>query len=199
MGEYSEDDLVNALIEKSRPGDVELIPEAHYNYYGDRGVVDLVEYDREYDFVELTEVKSESALNNEETGANSILRQFNRMRKYFFKDESWDPLYEKTDSARTLAHIRFNLEFVASEKTIQHLVNNQAMYRQAIQSDVFEQSEWAHQFDIGNTIQLRHPEEPAFAYVVFSDGDSIYNAEKVRERLEDAGVDTSLLKELDRK
>lgn len=142
MAKYSntsEDAMVNRLIEHHR-GNVTpkgelgsdkipvLQPEAHYNYYGDRGVVDLYVVEKfsdegRYDWTQgtLYEVKSNSALDNV-SGANEIVRQFNRMQKYFYEDESW----------RRPKIIHYELCFIPSPETLEHVSNNQEIYRQLI-------------------------------------------------------------------
>ena len=98
-----ESELTNAIIQEERSDKDnlkhEFEPESHYNYYGDRGVVDL-RFDEhvfsqisedtgvwKHDWTQLIEVKSESAIENC-TGANSILQQFNKMREYYLRDDS---------------------------------------------------------------------------------------------------------------
>lgn len=80
----------------SRFGKITAEPEVHYNHYGDRGVVDVVivkqpkedqsdfhSGDRcRWDTVTLLEIKAHM----EDVG--ETLRQFKRMRKYFFEDHS---------------------------------------------------------------------------------------------------------------
>jgi hypothetical protein len=100
-------------------------PEAHYNHYGDRGVADLyvetVEQaeTREYYHGHLYEVKSEHAV-EQANGAGGIIRQFKRMKKYFFQDDSW----------RHPDTITYELVFLPTKRTLQHLTANKAMYQQ---------------------------------------------------------------------
>jgi len=90
-----EDELVNALVQMAKGSGydrVEVTPEAHYNNYGTRGVADLhirrveqLRYGTKYTDV-VYEVKSESAVRSA-TGANEIIRQYNRMRENFYEDD----------------------------------------------------------------------------------------------------------------
>lgn len=92
----------------SRFGKVTAEPEVHYNHYGDRGVVDVVIVKRpkedqsdfhpedrcKWDTVTLLEIKAHI----EDVG--ETLRQFKRMRKYFFEDH---PEYEPCTKVYELA------------------------------------------------------------------------------------------------
>lgn len=90
-----EDEVTNALIQWHKSSareaieagdtdaDVEILPEAHYNHYGNRGVVDLYAIMGGWNG-HVYEIKSETAVRNA-TGANEVIRQFNRMREYFSK------------------------------------------------------------------------------------------------------------------
>lgn len=110
---------------------VRVEPEAHYNYYGDRGVADLyVELAGSIDGREFTEgtvyeVKSEHAV-KEANGAGDIIRQFNRMSRYFFQDETWDHPGDVT----------YELTFIPTPATIQHVEENKELYKQV--SDIEE-------------------------------------------------------------
>jgi len=110
-------------------------PEAHYNYYGDRGAVDLhtrltgknpdgSEFIHDFVF----EVKADPAV-REATGANEILRQWSHQRKYFYKDES----ISKPDEAD------FQLIFVPSELTVRHLMANSVLYESANLNHICEE------------------------------------------------------------
>ena len=113
----------------------EVEPEAHYNYYGDRGVADLyireiedMDDGRTFYYDNLYEIKSESAIRSA-TGANEIIRQFNKMRKYFYKDES--------RSVPTEVH--FELLFLPTEATIEHLIENMTLYQNCQKSQLCEE------------------------------------------------------------
>ncbi len=98
-------------------------PEAHYNHYGTRGVADLfvrsIESGENGDYVSdaLYEVKSASAV-QQATGANEIIRQFNKMRKTFYLDESRDEPDE----------FHIELTFTIEPETVQHVARNFEMY-----------------------------------------------------------------------
>jgi hypothetical protein len=109
-----EDYLTNYLIEYHRENyDIqEIVPEKHYNYYGDRGIVDLfVRYKNDKDHI--FEIKSNPK------NANEVLRQFNRMKKYFYKG---------TDLERR--NSTFELCFTPTAKNLRHFKENKEMYRE---------------------------------------------------------------------
>lgn len=123
-----EDKMVNALITGSNYSLLDHIvksePEAHYDHYGNRGAADLYLIrsadDTTDTYSTVYEVKGNAAV-REATGANEIIRQYNRMRQYFFQDED-----------RTVTdHCSFELCFVVSEKTVNHVCENFAMYQSA--------------------------------------------------------------------
>jgi hypothetical protein len=111
--------MVNAIVAHKQNSSANLTsiePEAHYNHYGDRGIADLYIVTETIDGEKegkAFEVKSDSAV-QEATGANEIIRQYNRMRRYFFQDEQ-----------RTVPdYCCFELCFVVSEKTVKHVCEN---------------------------------------------------------------------------
>lgn len=126
-----EDQLTNTLIESAKKTDdyyegpdVDCFPEAHYHHYGNRGSVDLYTYEygmRTPTKGRVLEIKSESAVRHA-TGANEIIRQFNRMRRFFF-DGSGHPVPND---------IRFELCFLPTIYNMSHVLNNQAMYNAAV-------------------------------------------------------------------
>ncbi len=147
-----EDKLVNNLIVRSRDKseeyltDMSVEPEAHYNHYSMRGVVDLY-IQKEYEYPDegrarndvVYEVKAPSAVSSS-TGANEIIRQFNRMCEAFYKSEQRRPPGSCT----------FQLAFVLTPETVLHVAENLPMYtsvdtaeisvptcRQALSSVVF--------------------------------------------------------------
>jgi len=133
----SEDELANSLIKSHKASqqrvnetspdsyDVRAYPEAHYNHYGNRGVADLYVAVGDWDG-DVYELKSESAV-REVTGANAILRQFNKMREFFFPGSSHDP---PTHS------LRFELCFTPTEYNIRHLADNAGVYRSAVEQQI---------------------------------------------------------------
>lgn len=127
-----EDEMVNAIISYhnnlDRLDEVDFEPEAHYNNYGDRGVADLYmiqveNSERSVREGKVFEVKADKAI-QEAKGANDILRQYNRMRRNFFEDET----------RRMPDYARFELCFVISETTVKHVAENFEMYMSADQS-----------------------------------------------------------------
>lgn len=149
----SEDELTNALIQyhkrsneemnESGPENYELsiFTEEHYNHYGDRGVVDLFVSEGEYDH--LYELKSEHAV-REATGANEIIRQFKRMRKFFYKGTDHTPARE----------VMFELCFAPSELTFRHLAKNADMYASVVQQGDSELTS-----DVSSQVHVR-PADP---------------------------------------
>lgn len=133
-----EDELANALIESFRDDNhkVDIEVEAHYNHYGDRGVADLFVRDRHktsdgsWPVVseQVYELKSDVAIESV-TGANEIIRQFNRMRRYFFKDE--DRHKKGADWSQTT----FELCFLPTETALLHVWDNREQYRSCLEKD----------------------------------------------------------------
>jgi len=125
-----EDELVNKLIINNRDRgedyltDVTLEPEAHYSHYSMRGVVDL-HVEKEYEYPDgrnvrsgqVYEVKAPSAVKSA-TGANEIIRQFNRMCEAFYKSEQRSPP----------SKCSFELAFVLTPLTVLHVAENFPMY-----------------------------------------------------------------------
>lgn len=139
--QVSEDELTNALIQYHREnhreaeelnpdsGDLNAYPEAHYNHYGNRGVADLYVTTGEWSG-KVYELKSESAV-REATGANEILRQFNKMREYFFAGSQHDPPTHE---------VHFELCFTPSELNFRHIAENADMYRSVILQELSDVS-----------------------------------------------------------
>lgn len=166
-----EDDLTNGLIQRYQSRDLCRIiePEAHYDHYGYRGWPDLYAvFERaDQNLVEyhLIEVKSEHAV-KAATGANEILRQFNQMRTYFFKDERHNislPVYKHNDAVAV-----FELTFIPTEYTILHIFDNKEMYNEAITSSSHnpydklppDQTNTGIHSGIEVSLTLRHPSKP---------------------------------------
>lgn len=134
-----EDELAQAFIRHHRDsqerenqynpeaGDVGVYPEAHYNHYGTRGVVDLYLSTGEWDG-HLLEFKSEAAVRNV-TGANEVIRQFNQMRQYFF-DGSQHNLPTQS--------LLFELCFTPSERNIRNLAENAELYASVVEQEFVE-------------------------------------------------------------
>lgn len=114
-----EDQLTNKMIKNTRE-DQECDVEHHYNYYGTRGVVDLVKTSKERDIHEsrpvsqrLIEIKSNPS------NGNKVIRQFKKMVKYFYKGSEWSKPKECI----------YELVFISSADNFRHLVDNIEMYR----------------------------------------------------------------------
>jgi len=122
-------ELLRGFQEDSIVHDTEL--EKHYNYYGDRGIVDIVDV-RRYDSckpkLDIYELKSEAAI-EDATGANEIIRQFNRHQEYFFDGQ------DEYQPYNTYREITFLLTFYACEKTIDHIDENIELYHNAADAE----------------------------------------------------------------
>jgi len=111
---------------------VEPIPEAHYNHYGDRGVVDLhvrlgqiTEFTTETTHEYVYEVKSESAL-HQSTGANEIIRQFKRHCAYFYQDPDRNC---KAPIGKDGLGVSFELVFEPTQAVLEHVRDNWVLYQ----------------------------------------------------------------------
>lgn len=128
-----EDDLVNSLIEFERSistWESEIEPEAHYDYYGTRGVADLYvqrkpDVGPRRDLV--YEIKSDAAVKNA-SGANEIIRQYNRMREAFYKD----------DSRKRPRRVGMELVFTITPAAVFHVAENILMYAATSKSSVLD-------------------------------------------------------------
>lgn len=123
----TEDELAAAITNALFDEDTTWKPEVHYNHYGDRGVVDLVEERSSdgYSSLRIYELKCAAAI-DEVSGANDILRQFNRHRSYFFKGTD----YKATD----WDEVGYELAFAATEKCYNHVMDNWAQYKHVVDS-----------------------------------------------------------------
>lgn len=117
----SEDKLTMWLMEQW--DDSSHFTEVHYNHYGSRGVADLVTVDNELfgdgKTTRVIEIKSDAAI-EASTGANEILRQFNKQQSYFKKGVITDEI--------PLQNVKHHLIFQASAKTVQHVLDNISLY-----------------------------------------------------------------------
>lgn len=114
-----EDDLTNAIIKQVKSLEIydETVtePEAHYNYYGTRGVADLytrkVEKGKARD--RLFEIKANPG------NANEVVRQFQRMKKFFYRDK---------DRVKP-EKVTYELCFTATPGNRRHVNKNFEMYQ----------------------------------------------------------------------
>lgn len=166
----TEDDLATAEIQFCEENIVyghdswesNFFPEVHYNYYGTRGVADLYIHQHcEYDIPAqsrgwVIEFKSESAV-KQATGANEIIRQFNRMREHFYKGSSYEP----PDL------VGFQLVFSATDHNIRHIFKNIELYNSVAKQGL-------PQIDAdegGVAIKIAHPDQfPSLLITQISDG-----------------------------
>lgn len=121
-------ELVSYIIEYYENSDSEEVvtaePEAHYDHYGNRGAADLyIETRSEVDGNEYSqgyvyEVKSERAV-KEANGAGDIIRQFNRMARYFFQDQS----------RGHPGMVHYELSFLPTPVTLRHVEKNKTLYQ----------------------------------------------------------------------
>lgn len=127
----SEDKLTMWEIERWQQSDFHErhYTEVHYNHYGTRGVVDLVVVEDHPDGPGATthvfEMKSDEAIRSA-TGANEILRQFNKQQSFFEKGI--------VDSEITIDNVKHQLVFAASSFTVQHVLDNISLYGNPNQS-----------------------------------------------------------------
>jgi len=117
-----EDELVNKLVQYYRNDSMteSVQVEKHYNHYGDRGIVDLV---TDGFSLHLFEIKSPAAI-DAATGANEIIRQFNRMREYYVQDHEIEPNHQAT----------FELCFTPDVECLRHVETNMEMYKNITQT-----------------------------------------------------------------
>jgi len=175
---YTEDDLTEALIQYHKDRHlVEIVePEAFYNNYGMRGYPDLyVQFNRApEDLIEshLVEIKSEYAVKSA-TGANEIIRQFNKMRRHFYEDEDRHVPFPRNEFEEVV--LVFELAFIPSEYTLLHLLDNKEMYNEAINiSDPAysklprDQSNEGVHSGVEVDLTFRHPAAPGYAYSLVS-------------------------------
>lgn len=115
-------DRYRERIERGRSEDGSAELEVHYNDYGSRGVVDLVITEVDGGFVpeiRIYELKSEYAV-KQSTGANEIIRQFNRHKQSFFSGSN----HEKGD----YKNIMYFLDFYATDYNYEHIRANEGLY-----------------------------------------------------------------------
>lgn len=120
----NEDAISTAIAEMSRSG-AEIHPEVHYNHYGSRGVVDLLIKTRTTTgnpLLRIIEVKSDSAVQSA-TGANEIIRQFNRHREYCVRGSRF---------SRFSGELEYELAFAPTEICYQHIQNNSKLYEECM-------------------------------------------------------------------
>jgi len=111
-----EDRVTNALIEKTSGQKSVEVP---YNNYGERGYVDLV-INTVLDETLIMEIKSNPK------SANSVLRQFRKMKSNFEEGSEFNFNDKKT----------YLLVFTASNVNLEHIKNNKEMY-QTLKSNVY--------------------------------------------------------------
>ena len=119
-----ESEMTNEYLERERDrrGVFEAFVEEPYNHYGQRGQVDL--YLDQYYLHTVVEFKSEYAA-KKSTGANEIIRQFNKARKSFFAGTNHTP--DEQDS------IVFKLIFENTDYKIKHVSDNGEMYVRVVE------------------------------------------------------------------
>lgn len=175
---YTEDDLTEAIIEyhKDRHLIETIEPEAFYNDYGMRGYPDLyVQFNRPADGLiesHLIEVKSEYAVKSA-TGANEIIRQFNKMRRHFYEDNDRPVPFPQFEWEEVV--LVFELAFIPSEYTLLHLLDNREMYNEAINildpaysKLPSEQSNEGIHSGVEVNLTFRHPAAPGYGYSLVS-------------------------------
>lgn len=178
-----EDDLVSYLIEFDQPSDIDerdfdeceytAHPEQHYDHYGNRGSVDLFTRFEGHDDGRITlrdaiyEVKADTAI-EQSTGANEIIRQYNKHREYF---------YTGTDF-RDPDRARFELVFIPTPTTIQHLIENASIYAAVNDTQIHERDYWRE------GITLREPGCPRPVHPIVKQ-DSLNDLRNPRDMIND--------------
>jgi len=167
---------------------VELFYEKHYNHYGSRGFADLYtqSFEGAWRADKVYEVKGDAAIRNA-TGANEIVRQFNRMCKYFYAgvEHSYPPRGSVTPSAE--------LTFIASELAFEHINDNYEIYK-SLQGRTIDAA--VGTVECGVTIRSLGEYTPPF--IAFHDefglrGDT-FSVRNNSEVIEDAGLDKSVVR-----
>jgi len=163
-----EDDLAIKIIQqqknrknnrKSAINDLWIEPEAHYNHFGNRGSLDLFiksfheTLENDWFEHELYELKSE--LNN----ANKVIRQANRHKKYFYKDDS----RQKPRSEIHRPQIKWYLVILANRSNYKHIIEYYDMY------ETLKQNNWK--------IYFGHPDIEARVPVFYGNRCSIVEKE----------------------
>lgn len=161
--------------------------EKHYNHYGSRGVADLYTQQCEGDWREDTvyEIKADPAI-REATGANEIVRQFNRMCKYFYAgvQESYPPKGSTTPRAE--------LTFVASETAFEHVIENYQIYQSLHRGEVD-----AVVGELETSVAIRSLGEETAPFILFHDELGVtgnpLDCKQNRRILNESGVDKSVV------
>jgi len=185
-----EDDMAMKLAEMAESDLYDRINadyEKHYNHYGSRGVADLYVQQFEDDWRRDTvyEIKADPAI-RAATGANEIIRQFNRMCKYFYAgiEEAYPPRGSTTPSAE--------LTFVASELSFEHLKDNFSIYE-----SIHGESVDAAVGSVETGVAIRSPGDETSPFFFFHDelgvkGDPL-ECRTNRKILKENGLDASVV------
>ena len=122
-----EDELATALIEHFEAAfdDPEVHLEEPYDHYGNRGVVDVYARTSPPERVSyLAELKADPAVRMA-SGANEILRQYRRMERYFYADETHDL---RTRLGRDGPGLHLLLLFAPTKRCVEHVFANRRLY-----------------------------------------------------------------------
>jgi hypothetical protein len=153
--QYHREDQEKMNKHQPVPEEVHIYPEAHYNHYGNRGIADLYVITGDWDG-HLYELKSESAV-RQATGANEIIRQFNKMREFFFSGSSHKPPTKWMD---------FELCFTPTEYNFRHLAENADLYATITQQDL----SGLNIDQLGTSITVRPPDADNITPVIMFAG-----------------------------
>jgi hypothetical protein len=151
-----EDDLKEGLIQRWKNGEeikgekaLKTEPEAHYSYYGKRGVADLFvlrghpKQDPEFIHGAVYEIKTKL------TEPHEIMRQFNRMVYAFFEDEN---------RPEPLSAV-FELTVAPTQHNFKHLIEYQHIYDSIwFERELHHKPEEADNFEKYLQIKIRHPD-----------------------------------------
>ncbi|MBY6287225.1 hypothetical protein GLT90_01305 [Nanohaloarchaea archaeon H12] len=159
-----EDDIKEAMIRRWKNGNeiepeklLRAEPEAHYSYFGKRGVADLFVV-RGVPHKHSDEIKHKHGTAYEVKTRleepHKILRQFNRMVYAFFEDENRTDDLISAQFELTIAPTKHNLEHLIQ---YQHLYSTLHMEREQLRGeepDVLEENDSLDKFIF---VHLRHP------------------------------------------
>ncbi|MFC7164554.1 hypothetical protein [Halospeciosus flavus] len=125
--EYEEDDdIVSFDISVEEP----------YNHYGERGVVDIYVDQTHSDGGDpddyIFEMTSDATL-DAVTGANEILRQFQRMVKYFYEDDGHS-FYHQDFRNPDRHPVSFCLVFAPTTRCVKHVFDNLELYAETAET-----------------------------------------------------------------
>lgn len=122
-----EDELASAVVEHFEAAfkDPDVGLEEPYDYYGNRGAVDVYARTQPPERVAyLVELKADPAVRMA-GGANDIIRQYRRMERYFYADDEHDL---RTRLARDGPGVHLLLLFAPTARCVEHVFEYRHLY-----------------------------------------------------------------------